>query len=288
MKKFSTISIVTPSFNQGQYIEETIKSVLGQKGDFFIDYIIADGGSSDNTLAIMQKYDELVKSHQLRIKCLGIQYRFWSKKDKGQTDAINQGFKIAYGNILAWINSDDYFLPGSFQKIINTFNEEEIDFLYGDCFKIYPNKQTLSKPNCEETWKTLLSRGGSFEQQATFFTKKITEQVGYLDESLHYCMDYDLWIKIFQIGKIKYLPEALAAFRIWQDSKTSTSQKKFDDERRMIAKRYGGNYFTPKKVYWLIGKIPGRNLIKKFFPSLYKLMQKIFFSIIDIFKYKKK
>lgn len=290
MNEKITISIVTPSYNQGQFLEETIKSVLEQKGDFYIDYIIADGGSNDNSLEIIKKYDNLIKKNGHEKKCLGISYRWWSKKDNGQTQALNQGFKISNGDILAWINSDDYFMPDAFQKVTSEYQKEKFDFLYGDCFKLYSpdNKMVLLKPNPNETLKTLLSRAGTFEQQSTFFTKKITAQVGYLDESLNYCMDYDFWIKIFKIGKIKYLPETLAVFRIWQNSKTSTSQKKFNAERQLIAKRYGGNIITPKSVVLFIDKFRWRYLVKNKFPNLYYRLKKFFFLFIDLFKYKSK
>lgn len=283
-------TIVTPSYNQGQFIEQTIKSVLSQKGDFFIDYIIADGGSTDKSVEIIKKYDNLLKNGLYPVKCKGIEFRWWSKKDKGQSDAINQGFKIAKGEILAWINSDDYYLQGTFQAVTLKYKEEPFDFLYGDCLKLYsPNNKLIErKPDSNETYKSLLARAGTFEQQATFFTKKITEQVGYLDETLHYCMDYDFWCKIFKIGNIKYLPGALAVFRIWENSKTATSQKKFNNERRLIAKRYGGNILTPKSVFLFIGKFNWRYLIKNKFPSLYYALKRIFFYLTDLLKYKTK
>jgi glycosyltransferase involved in cell wall biosynthesis len=283
-------SIITPSYNQGQFIEETIQSVLSQAGDFFIEYIIADGGSSDGTLEIIQKYDALLKSGQYPVKCKGIEFRWWSKKDRGQSDAINQGFKMAKGKIVAWINSDDYYRPGAFQSVTLKSKEKSFDLIYGDCVKLYAQNNTFSspKPDPDENYQSLLSGTGTFGQPATFFTKEIIERVGYLDESLHYCMDYDLWIKIFKMGKTAYLPRELAVFRIWENSKTGTSQQKFDEERRLIAKRQGGNILTPRKVYAFIDKFQWRYFIKNKFPSLYFGMKRVFFSFVNLLKYKAK
>ncbi|MCK9351760.1 MAG: glycosyltransferase [Candidatus Pacebacteria bacterium] len=285
-----TISIVTPSYNQGRYIEETIKSVLSQAGNFFVEYIIADARSTDETVRIIKKYDELLKSGRYPIKCKGVELLWWSKKDRGQSDAINQGFKIAKGDIVAWINSDDYYLPGTFQLVASRYKKKPFDLLYGDCAKLYATSNILAtpKPNPNESYQTLLSSTGTFGQPATFFTKKIIERVGYIDESLHYCMDYDLWIRIFKIGKVVYLPNTLAVFRIWENSKTTTSQQKFDDERRLIAKHYGGNILTPRKIYHFIDKFKWRHYIKNKFPYLYFGMKRVFFHFIDLLKYRTK
>ena len=103
------ITIVTPSLNQGQFLEQTILSVISQKGDFYIDYIIADGGSTDNSVEIIKKYDSLLREKKFKIQCKGIKYRWWSKKDKGQAHALNMAFKTGQGDVVTWINSDDYF-----------------------------------------------------------------------------------------------------------------------------------------------------------------------------------
>src|SRR4030065_830719 len=107
------VSVVTPSYNQGRYIEETIKSVLSQEGDFRIEYLIMDGGSTDNSVEVIKKYDRLLKEGRWPVKCLGITYSWTSEKDKGQTDAINKGFAGCTGEILNWINRDDRPTPAA-------------------------------------------------------------------------------------------------------------------------------------------------------------------------------
>src|ERR1035437_9764873 len=107
------ISIVTPSYNQGEFLAETIESVISQEGEFHIDYIIVDGASTDTSVEIIRHYDELLNERNWSIKCCGIRFRWTSGKDKGQTDALMKGFRIAKGDVYAWLNSDDTYLPGA-------------------------------------------------------------------------------------------------------------------------------------------------------------------------------
>jgi glycosyltransferase involved in cell wall biosynthesis len=128
-----TFSIVTPSYNQGRFLEEAIRSVLGQKGDFHIDYIITDGGSTDDSVEIIKKYERLLADGKLQIGCRGIRYRWVSEKDKGQADAIEKGFALTSGDIGAWLNSDDvYFNDEVFAAVARYFNSEDIDLLIGN------------------------------------------------------------------------------------------------------------------------------------------------------------
>src|SRR3990170_2770087 len=119
MKKAPKITIVTPSYNQGRFIEETIKSVLSQEGGFYIEYLIMDGGSTDNSVEVIKKYDRLLKEGRWPVKCLGITYSWASEKDKGQSDAINKGFRQARGDYIAWLNSDDTYEPGAIGKAVD-------------------------------------------------------------------------------------------------------------------------------------------------------------------------
>ena len=116
---FPVITVVTPSFNQGEFLAETMESVLSQAGNFIIDYIIVDGGSTDNSVAILKHYDELLQNGEWPTACQKISYRWLSENDKGQTDALKKGFVMAKGEILAWLNSDDTYLPGTVQTVTN-------------------------------------------------------------------------------------------------------------------------------------------------------------------------
>ncbi|OGR79566.1 MAG: hypothetical protein A3I11_04150 [Elusimicrobia bacterium RIFCSPLOWO2_02_FULL_39_32] len=276
------ISIVTPSLNQGQYLEQTINSVLSQEGNFFIDYIISDGGSTDNSIEIIKKYDDLLKKGVYPIKCEGIEYRWWSVKDHGQSEAINKGFKLAKGEILAWLNSDDFFEPKALRGIVNVFRENpEMHLIYGNGTIIDENRNTRTIFREGPTdYKTLLKRGDQILQPATFFTKRILKNVGFLDEQIHNAMDYDLWIRIFKIGKSLYLDKKIANARIWKNSKTFYEQKKGIEMMIQIAKKHGANTEKLELVYCLKEKfIVLINLLKRR-PKTYKVIKNIFYNLL--------
>jgi glycosyltransferase involved in cell wall biosynthesis len=283
---YQTISIVTPSLNQGAYIEQTIKSVLDQEGDFNIDYIIADGGSVDNSVEIIKKYDYLLKRGTYLVKCKGIEFRWWSCPDKGQSDAINQGFKIAKGEILAWINSDDFYENGAFQKVLRVYIEHpENDMIYGDCYEIQMDGTKKSKDVLQGDFGKFLSEGLVLPQPATFFTRRILDKIGILDEQLHYSMDYDLFLRIASVSKPLYLKKHLAYFRIWPDSKTTTQKKQFSKEEKILRKRYGGSLINPIAIHDLRLKIPQLEYVKKEFPWVYHVAKKWIYKIINLFHY---
>jgi glycosyltransferase involved in cell wall biosynthesis len=128
----TTISIVTPCYNAGRYIEETIRSVLYQEGDFKIDYIIIDGGSTDETLAIIRKYKDLMESRRCCLRCNDVRLDFISERDEGMYDALGKGFERTTGDIIAYINADDYYLPHAFSTVVEIFDKfPEVDWLTG-------------------------------------------------------------------------------------------------------------------------------------------------------------
>lgn len=215
------ISIITPSFNQGEYIEETIRSVLLQ-GYPNLEYIVVDGGSSDNTLEILRKYGQFL--------------RWISEPDNGQTDAINKGLKICTGDILAYLNSDDVYLPGVFFKIAEVFKSDpEIMMVYGDIIHIDKNSNEIERhiTGLIDFQKYLM---GMFyiPQPTVFFRKDSFTKVGYFDDSLHLAMDYDYWLRILLKNEAKYIPEPLAKARIYADAKSSRFDYEYLNERLYI------------------------------------------------------
>lgn len=256
-------TIVTPSYNQGQFIEQTIQSVLSQAGNFSIDYIIADGGSTDDSVEIIKKYDELLKEGTYPIKCNGITYRWWSHKDGGQPQALNQGFKIADGEILAWINSDDFYADGAFQKVVSAFQKNpSADVVYGNGYTITDSKKTITPivpPKI--TYRRLLFRGCEIFQPSTFFTKKCFDEVGGIDETLQYVFDYALWLPMAKRGKFFHIEEYLASFRLWSESKTATSSEKFIAERKLVLKRHTASFPGPYHFFMF------KRAMKKLFSS---------------------
>jgi len=206
-KSFPRISIITPSYNQGQYLEDTIRSVISQ-GYPNLEYIIIDGGSCDDSVSIIKKYDNFIT--------------YWiSEPDRGQTHAINKGLQRATGEIIAWINSDDQYCPGAFSTVAQYFTDHpDIGMLFGDLEVIdSEGKLTYCKKHKSITLNALLL-GRSIPQPSTFFKKSVIQDVGLLDESLHYTMDYDLWIRIFSKYSMNHIPSFRGRFRIHSESKT--------------------------------------------------------------------
>ncbi len=282
------ITIVTPSLNQGQFIEQTINSVLSQKGNFYIDYIISDGGSTDKSVKIIKKYDELLKIKKYPIKCKGINYRWWSKKDNGQSHAINKGFKIAKGDVLAWINSDDYYESGAFEFIMKKFKENQgIDLIYGDCYFVNNNKKIIhrTKQGNFLDFTTFTGKDLYIYQPSTFFTKYVIKKIGLLNENLHYAMDYDLWIRILKKYKILHIPKILSNFRVWEKSKTSTNEKNFAKEKKIVRKKYKLITMDKKTIKVITSNVVP-SIIRKKFPKFYNFFKFFFYYIANKIKYK--
>jgi len=215
------ISVITPSYNQGRYLAETIESVLSQKGDFYLDYIIVDGGSTDNSVEIIKRYERLLNEGASQVKCRGIKYRWISERDRGQTDALIKGFRMAEGEILAWLNSDDLYLPCTLQTVAAFFRANpEAALLYGDAHYSDANGEIIGRYPTEDFNLVKLAYFNFICQPSTFFLKEAFGAVGGLDDSLHFAMDYDLWIRMAKKFDFKYLPDFLSTYRLHQESKT--------------------------------------------------------------------
>jgi glycosyltransferase involved in cell wall biosynthesis len=215
------ISVVTPSYNQSRYLAETIESVLGQEGDFYLDYIIVDGGSTDDSVEIIKRYERLLNEGAWQKKCRGISYRWVSEKDNGQTDAIMKGFRLAKGNILAWLNSDDTYLPGALHMVANIFSAEQRTWvLYGRTHFTDEKGGIIGKYPTEPFDYRRLAMFDFVCQPSVFFRRQTFTEAGGLDTSLHYVMDYDLWIRLGQRFDFRYVPEFLSTYRLHEESKT--------------------------------------------------------------------
>jgi glycosyltransferase involved in cell wall biosynthesis len=228
------ISIITPSYNQGKFIEETITSVLNQNYPN-LEYIIVDGGSKDNTLDIIRKYESQLAS--------------WvSEKDSGQSDAINKGFKKATGDIIAWLNSDDILLPGALQKVADALTTGGYDLVNGYTVVIDENSNILTSHFTLKQKKWYAKRGIYYvNQPAMFWKRSILDKVGYLKEDFHTEMDKELLIRIFENDyKIGQLPQILAGFRLHNTSKSAGGdtavRKWFLEDQAKLYKRYANSY----------------------------------------------
>lgn len=220
-------SIVTPSYNQGQFIGQTIESVLSQKGDFEIEYFVMDGGSSDSTIEVLKKCDKEIASGKYSKYNKGIKFYWQSEKDKGQSDAINQGLKKSTGDIVAYLNSDDKYVEGAFDKIRRGFeqNPDKI-WLTGYCNIV--NEQGEQIQSMIKKYKNFWLRHYSYikllvlnfiSQPATFWKKGAVGKNGLFDESLHYTMDYDFWLRTGRLSDPIIIRDELADFRIYKSSK---------------------------------------------------------------------
>lgn len=236
------VSIVTPSYNQGRFLGETIASVLSQEGDFFIDYIIADGGSTDDSVEVIQRFEEALKNGEFPVKCSGIDLQWWSRPDAGQSAALNEGFKAADGAIVAWLNSDDCYYPGAVRRAVEVFAADaDVGLVYGYCANTDESGDVERILKSPEFDRQLLFRNMNLiNQPATFFRRSLLEEAGYIDEDMHYAMDYDLWLRMAKLAKFKLIPEVLATYRFSPGSKSIHDSQAFWPEVDKIIRREGG------------------------------------------------
>ena len=222
------VSIVTPSFNTGRFIGDAVRSVLSQDyGN--IEYIVMDGGSTDNTADVLRSY--------------GPRVNWVSQKDGGQSDAINRGFAKAKGVIFGWLNSDDTYAPGAVTAAVEyLWSHPEVDAVYGDANFIDAKGNLIAPCVHVEPFdeKRLLHYTDFIVQPTVFFRRSAFEAVGGVDTSLHWCMDYDLWLKMVAAGhKFAYLQRHQADFRWLAENKTATGEWGRLREIEKVVARYG-------------------------------------------------
>jgi len=210
------LTIVTPSYNQGQFISDTLQSILDQKSDFELEYIIFDAASTDNTKEVVLEYSQNLKKK-------GIDFRFTSEKDKGQSDAINKGWRIATGDVITYINSDDYYEPGALKQVIKYFRANpEINWAYGSCNLVSENGKVYSTSKPKEYSKAKLLNYCNIPQPACFFRKKMLKECGMMQEDLHLGMDYDLWLRFAEKYPAGIMDFVVANMRHQSSGKTGS------------------------------------------------------------------
>jgi glycosyltransferase involved in cell wall biosynthesis len=220
------ITVVTPSYNQGHFLEQTIQSALSQ--DYpNLEYLVIDGGSTDNSVEIITKYADRIS--------------YWaSEKDKGQSDAINKGFRRATGDVLAWLNSDDLYCPGALARVAQFFQEHpECGAVIGDQESIDKDGRVIDlKKAVPVTFRRILYSACAVPQPSTFFTRRAWEITGDVDTALHYVLDYDYFLRMQARGiRFGLIKSPLARFRLHADSKTvSEYQRSFwaDLDRKSV------------------------------------------------------
>jgi glycosyltransferase involved in cell wall biosynthesis len=201
------ISVVTPSYNQGQFIGRTLESVSSQHG-VVVEHVIFDGGSSDNTTSVLRSFDQ------------GI--RWTSEPDHGQAHAVNKGLMATDGEIIGWLNSDDIYYPGALARVHAFFAaNQDVDVVYGMADHIDVDDVPFEEYPTEEWNPARLVQTCFICQPALFMRRRVVDKHGLLDESLNYCMDYEYWLRLAKAGvQFAYLREKLAGSRLYSDNKT--------------------------------------------------------------------
>jgi glycosyltransferase involved in cell wall biosynthesis len=225
------ISIVTPSYNQGRFIERTIQSIVEQRGEFELEYFVRDGGSTDQTLEILRRYDGKLS---------------WSsERDGGQVDAINKGLRACSGDVVAWINSDDVLQPGALQRVAQAFDDPSIQWLHGRCDIIDENDRAIRhlvsayKHWCctRYSYARLLTEN-FISQMTVFWRRSLMNEVGLLDQDLNFAFDYDLWLRFAKVSDPTYIRDSLASFRWYRSSKSGSLYRSQFGEDYLVAERH--------------------------------------------------
>jgi glycosyltransferase involved in cell wall biosynthesis len=231
------VTVVTPSYNQGRFIRETIDSVLAQ--DYpHVEYLVVDGGSSDETLDILRSY--------------GSRLSWISEPDTGQAHAINKGWKQAKGDIVAWLNSDDVYLPGAVRKAVDAFaRHQDAGVIYGEAFYIDEVGHRIKRYPTEGFSHQRLIDLCYICQPAAFFRRSVVKDLGFLNDQLHYCMDYELLIRISTRYPLVHIVDDLALSRLHGECKTVKSRlKALTEVVGMLHRHYG--FVAPS---WLGGYV---------------------------------
>lgn len=240
MTDLPRLTIITPSYNQAQYLEETIQSVLSQNYPD-LEYFIIDGGSTDGSQALIEKYADRLA--------------WWvSERDRGQGDAINKGFARATGEIVAWINSDDYYLPGAFQEAVQALMERpEYGLVYGDVLAINGEGEPINVMTYGDWGLDDLMRFEIIGQPSVFVRRAVLEKAGPLDLSYNYLLDHELWLRVAQQAPMFYLPRRWSAARYHAAAKNVSQSSAYGAEAHRIVRWMaahpvlGGRYLRQRR-----------------------------------------
>ena len=211
------VSIITPSYNQARYLEQTIRSVLGQDHPR-IEYIVMDGASNDGSVEIIKEYADRLA--------------YWeSVEDNGQADAINKGFARASGEIVAWLNSDDYYLPGTISAAVKVFEENpDVVLVYGNMLAVDENGQTFNTLTYKQLTLEDLLCFQIIGQPAVFMRRSALQQTSGLDPTFHYLLDHLLWVQIAKRGRVLHVNQTWSAARYHAEAKNVAKATEFGRE----------------------------------------------------------
>lgn len=242
-KRWPSISIVTPSYNQGQFIRQTIESVLGQNYPN-LEYWVIDGGSTDDTVSILKSFGQKIK--------------WLSEKDRGQTEAINKGLKKVSGEIVAYLNSDDVLLPGVLTKVATFFQQNPTaQWVSGDYFIIDETGRRYQSyvawyKKILRFWPTFstLAVANYIVQPSTFWRRSLHDEVGWFNEQRRYCMDYDFWLRVMKKYPLRTVSDQWSEFRIHRQSKGGADYRKQFAEEHQVVQHYTKNPALLRLHWW--------------------------------------
>jgi glycosyltransferase involved in cell wall biosynthesis len=253
------ISIVTPSYNQARFLEKALLSVWTQQGDFDLEHIVADGGSTDGSVELLKKYARLFRTGEFNHSCRSFTFHWWSCKDNGQSDALNKGFTASTGEIIGWLNSDDtYINPKSLSALLQPFLDEKTDIVIGNGYHIDEEDNVLDIP-------CLISKldNSEFQQRietlpcynfilqpATLFRRSVWQGCP-LDEKYHYIMDWAFWIEAQQKGfRFFKINDFTATNRLHGDAKTVEGGINKYKEGLVLFRRH--NTWCLNRIYYFV------------------------------------
>ncbi len=219
------ITVVTPSLDQRAYVERAVRSVLDQEGDFDLEYLVHDGGSTDGTIEILRRYEGRL--------------RLVVEPDAGQADAVNRGLRAATGDVVGWLNSDDLLYPGALARVADAFRGDPgLVWLHGRCEIVDREDRPIRRwvgaykhYRCRHYSRRSLLVENYVSQMTVFWRRSVMERIGYLDPSMKYSFDYEYWLRLSALGDPLYLPERVAAFRWYETSKSGASfERQFQED----------------------------------------------------------
>ncbi len=236
IERFPKISVVTPSFNQGTYLKETLGSLVSQRYPD-LEVIVMDGGSTDDSVEVIRSFEESIAHWE-------------SQPDRGQSHAINKGFERATGDVLCWLNSDDVLLPGALNAVAHAFNTHaDWSWISGSCLQFGERLHSVGGfyelPNDPAEWMVHCP----ISQPSTFWRRSLYERFGGLDESFHYALDYEYWVRLATGGiKLHFVDRPLSAYRLHDESKTVSQAEKFAAEEARLREKHRERLSPPQKA----------------------------------------
>lgn len=292
--KSSVLSIVTPSFQQAKYVGATIESVLNQAGDFLIDYIIMDGGSSDGSADIIKSFEQKLKDNcqvtqidghdfyvnkpgGTEIKCAGISYRWKSERDAGQADGINKGIAVAFGEIFSFVNSDDVYEQGAFQIIADEFSRKpEFDVIYGNATYIDEHGAVIGMYPPQDINKQSINVNCVISQPSAFIKMSTLKKFGPFNKNFRNSLDYEYWLRLWHgEAKFDFIQPVLSSTRLHDLTKTKLNRMTINMESFAAITHYNGHIpWKAKATFALETSFFGK--LSFYLISFSKLLQSVF------------